>query len=153
MIMTRQILVKAVVCTVHQTYPLRAGKSMLNGVAGVLQDLGRAAHFVLFAFQSVYKMQLCWRFGNQRLLFSKNLTVPVLNLKKTRSHEIKLSDSNYLNCYLFLLLLFLPEQSSFNITYSGCSLLTYDEAFVTGNRLLLLVISLKNGTVVWNPLD
>lgn len=47
------------VCTAHQTHPLRVGKSMLDGVAGVLQDFGSAAHFVLFAFQSVYKMQFC----------------------------------------------------------------------------------------------
>lgn len=51
---------------------------MVDGVAGVLENLGgAAAAFVLFPLQSVDKQELCRRFGNKRFLFSENFTVPI----------------------------------------------------------------------------
>lgn len=79
--------VKVMICTGLQTYPLSAGKAAVNGITGILQNFGSGAIFVLFAFESIYKMQFCWWFGNEWLLFSKNLTVPALNLKKTNNQK------------------------------------------------------------------
>lgn len=50
MILIRQRLVKAMISTARQTYPLGVWKSMINRITGILQNFGSGAVFVLFAF-------------------------------------------------------------------------------------------------------
>lgn len=49
-ILIRQRLIKAMISTARQTYPLRVWKSMINRITGILQNFGSGAIFVLFAF-------------------------------------------------------------------------------------------------------
>ena len=57
---------------------------MLNGITGILENFSGGTSFVLLPLPSVDKEELCRRFGNERFLFNKNFTVPVLYLQNDK---------------------------------------------------------------------
>lgn len=91
-------------------------------------------------------MKFCWSFGNQWFLFSKNLTVPVWNLRKQES-----GNEGFwfylpvpLTCCSQVTFLTFPPQSKAPLHYllmepQGCG---YD-SWAAVSRLVLLLLSLR----------
>lgn len=61
---------------------------MVNRITSILKNFGSDV-FVFFAFQSIYEVQFCRRFGKERLLFGQNFTVPVLNLRNKDQYVVR----------------------------------------------------------------